>query len=538
MPSDGSAASRIQRFSIWIFAAASGAYWAFQNVPTWVAHITHDAGWDIYAANAVLHGVQLNGPHLVEVDPPFLVWFFTLPVLLARVLHISLPTGFHLFEIVSTTALIAWSAMLYRRVCRSSLLSTWMFVLAMMYVATGPVSLEDRGQREYFVAFLLLPYVLWTAARLRGELLPRAQTLLLAVFAVVAVCLKPQHVIDIVAVELLVLIRMRSFRAWWRPALLLLVLGPVVYVFCVWLFNPAYFRDVVPLLRDTYWGFDRPWSVVLRGMVKPSAALGTALLLYVILRRRLRTEPFVAVLLAISAGALAAYLQQHKGWSYHVLVLQIFSYLAIAVVCLDIAERMAFERRGILLLAGTNRVYTTALVSVALVAFLITGKVRVAHMQAIDYPQKAKSELASIYSAYPPGTPVDLLAVDAWEWPEVLEQNKVWSSRYNHLWLLPAIVRSQDPLDPEVAHHLSSAKIDTLSTLLRQTVAEDLEYWHPSVVVIDPCGEVVNICGGLSRAGYSGLLDWFSRNPQFREEWSHYRYQKTVGQMQVYTRIG
>jgi len=492
----------------------------------------------MYAANAMLHGIRLNGPHLIEVDPPFLIWFFTLPVLLARVFHISLPQSFRLFQIVSTTALIAWSATLYRRVCRASLLATWIFTFAMMYVATGPVSLEDRGQREYYVAFLLLPYVLWAAARLRGESLPRAQTLMLVVFAVIAVCLKPQHVIDIVAVEFLVLIRLRSWRAWWRSALLVVILGPVVYLCSVWLFNPSYLHDVVPLLRDTYWGFDRPWSVVLRGTVKPLLALGMASLLYLALRRRLRVEPFVAVLLAISTGALVAYLQQHKGWSYHVLVLQIFSYLAVAVMCLDIAERMVFEHRGVLLMARTKRLHTAALIAVAVLAFVITGEARLSHMQPIDYPEKAKSELASIYSAYPPGTPVSLIAVDAWEWPEVLEQNKVWSSRYNHLWLLPAIVRSQDPLDPEVAHHLSPAKINELSTLLRQTVAEDLDHWQPSVVVIDPCGVVIDICGGLSRAGYSGLLDWFARSPQFREQWSHYRYQKTVGQMQVYTRIG
>ena len=42
------------------------------------------------------------------------------------------------------------------------------------------------------------------------------------------------------------------------------------------------------------------------------------------------------------------------------------------------------------------------------------------------------------------------LAVEPWEWPEVLEQNKVWASRYMHQWLLPAIIRSQDPLDADI----------------------------------------------------------------------------------------
>ena len=86
-------------------------------------------------------------------------------------------------------------------------------------------------------------------------------------------------------------------------------------------------------------------------------------------------------------------------------------------------------------------------------------------------------------------------------------------------------------------HHLPQAKIDELSSLLRRTTAEDLAQWRPPVVAIDPCNDA-DICPALRRIGYSGLLDWFERDPQFREQWSHYRYQKTVGNMQVYTRIG
>src|SRR6185437_2107852 len=215
---------------------------------------------------------------------------------------------------------------------------------------------------------------------------------------------------------------------------------------------------------------------------------------------------------------------------------QIFSYLAVAVASLDIAERMAFERSGIVY-EQTSRKRAASSVAVAVAAFLVVGIVRLRHATPIDYPQIEKSELADIYSSYPSGTAVGLLAIDPWEWPEVLEQNKVWASRYMHLWLLPALIRSEDPLDPDAAHHLSRARIDELSTVLRQTTADDLAYWKPAVVVIDPCGTVFNVCGGLSRSGYSSLLDWFMSDSQFREQWSHYRYQKTVGKMQVYTRV-
>jgi hypothetical protein len=173
----------------------------------------------------------------------------------------------------------------------------------------------------------------------------------------------------------------------------------------------------------------------------------------------------------------------------------------------------------------------------AALAFVIALSLRFRTLPPSPYLQEQQVRLAAIYSKYPPGTAVDLLGETPWEFPEVLDQNKVWASRYMHLWLLPAIVRSQDPLDTDRAHHLSPAKIAELSSLLRRTTAEDLAQWTPAVVVIEePCCDP-NIRPALSRIGYSDLLDWFERDPQFRNQWSHYRYQKTVEDMQVYTRV-
>jgi hypothetical protein len=526
----------LQRYFVPLCAVACGLLWGLELAPTIAAHVGHDQAWDLYAANAVLDGVKLNGPTLIEVNPPFLVWFFSLPALLARLLHISLSAGFRIFWIASVTGLIAWSASLYRRVCKISGVGVWLFVFGAMYIATAPVSLDDRGQREYLTAFLLLPYVLWAAARLQSIALPLGETFIFAISAAIGICLKPQHVLDVVVVELLVVIRLHSVRRWFQPALIALVAGPILYLLAVRIFCPSYLRDIMPLLTETYWGFNKTWGAMAHAASKQGTALVIALILYIVLRRRLRTEPFVSCLLAAAIGAFLAYLQQHKGWGYQLLALQIFSYVAVAVICFDVTERMWLEWRAIQPGAGTKHLRASLCVGLAILAFVIGLFARLRHMQPIPYFETQKTNLAEIYSEYPAGTPVDLLAVEPWEWPEVLDQNKVWASRYMHLWPLPAIVRSQDPLDTDSGHHLSPGKISELSALLRRTTADDLAHWHPAVVVIEPCGDP-NICPALTRIGYSGLLDWFERDPQFRDQWSHYRYQRTVGDMQVYTRI-
>lgn len=531
-----SARWRLQRYFVLFAAIACGLLWGIELAPTIAAHIGHDQAWDLYAANAVMHGVQLNGPRLIEVNPPFLVWFFSLPALLARLLHVSLSSGFRTFWILSITGLIAWSASLYRRVLRASSLAVWLFTFCAMYIATAPISLDDRGQREYFTAFLLLPYVLWAASRLQNVALPVGEEFIVAFFAAVGVCLKPQHILDVIVVELLVLIRLRSVRQWFQPALLVLVAVPALYLLAVRIFSPSYLRDIMPLLTETYWGFNKTWSAMAHTATKQASAFAVALILYLALRRRLRAEPVIACLLAAATGALLAYIQQHKGWNYQLLALQIFSYLAFAIICCDALERMWREWGAGLPRAEAKAPRYSLCIGLAALAFVIAVSVRLPNLQPIPYFEVQKTNLAEIYSAYPPGAAVGLLAVEPWEWPEVLDQDKVWASRYMHLWPLPAIVRSQDPLDADSAHHLSPAKIAELSALLRRTTADDLAYWRPAVVVIEPCGDP-DICPALVRVGYSDLLDWFERDPQFRDQWSHYRYQKTVGDMRVYTRV-
>jgi hypothetical protein len=353
--------------------------------------------------------------------------------------------------------------------------------------------------------------------------------------AVIGVCLKPQHALDIVVLELLALIRLRSLRQWFSPFLIVVAIGPVLYLAAVRLFCPQYLHDIVPLLRETYWGFDKTWIAMAQAGRKQISAFVVVVLLYGATRKKLRSEAFVACLLAAATGALLAYAQQHKGWGYQLLALQMFSYIAFAVIVCDIAERIGTQTVAALRRPGERRGWTGLCVAVATLCFAVSLTLLYRRLPQVQYFESQKVELASIYSQYPRGTPVDLLAVEPWEWPEVLDQHKVWASRYMHLWMLPAIVRSQDPQDKEAAGHLSPDQIAQLSGILRRTTAEDLAHWQPLVVVVQPCGDP-DICGTLQRLGYAGLLDWFERDPGFRDQWSHYRFDRSVGVMQVYTR--
>ena len=487
--------SRLQRYLVPGCAIACGLILGIEIAPTIAAHVGHDQAWDLYAANAVMHGVKLNGPRLLEVNPPFLVWFFSLPALLARLLHISLSAGFRTFLIASTVALIAWSASLYRRVCRASVLGTWLFVLCSIYVATGPIGLDDRGQREYFTALFLLPYVLWAASRSQSIAIPPTETLAVAFFAVVGICLKPQHVLDVIVVELLVLIRLRKVRQWFQPALIALIAGPVIYLLAVRIFSPSYLQEITPLLRDTYWGFDKPWSTVAHAVSKQATVFAIGIILYVGLRRRLRVEPMVACLLAATTGALLAYAQQHKGWSYQLLALQIFSYLAVAIICSDVAEQMWLKWGVTSRSAEAKPLRTSIGVGLAVLAFVIALSIRLRQQRPVPYFEVQKTELAAIYSEYPAGTAVGLAGVSSpGSGPKCSSRTRSGLHVTCTSGSCPRSFAARIRSIRENAIIFAGEDRRTLS-LLRRTTAEDLAYWSPPVVVIDPCGDPQHLRG-------------------------------------------
>src|ERR1700748_3789720 len=53
-----------------------------------LSHLWGDQAFLMYAAKQVLAGVPLDGPQLIETNPPMVVWFSVLPMLISQHLHL------------------------------------------------------------------------------------------------------------------------------------------------------------------------------------------------------------------------------------------------------------------------------------------------------------------------------------------------------------------------------------------------------------------------------------------------------------------
>jgi hypothetical protein len=493
-----------------------------------LVHWQGDQAWLLYAAKLVLAGVPLDGNRLIEVNPPLIVWFSTIPAALAKALHVSPLLAMK----INVLAMIAGSAAWCVRILRAADLKLQPGVLLFLATAIALVELTiqpaEFAQREQIIVALLLPYILAVTSG-AVQRLPFLECCALGVAAGLGVCVKPQQLLPFLCLELFLAVSTRSARRLLRPELLASVMTGVGYVIAVRLFSP-YFQQIVPILKDTYWALG---EYTFQGMVmhKGIGSLVLMLMAAVVWWRTRRSASMSMVsgaLLMCSFGASLAWNLQHTGWGYQMFPERAFLALGILWIVIDLCSvkmPRVFEQVSV----PTWLWILSILLSVT--ALGATAKYRT-HQKS---QRAAADTMVNVLTRYPAHTRISIFSVSMVHLSTVVDRDLVWSSRFASLWMLPAIVENQfgrlDTSRPFKA--LPPERVDELSALLRKETTEDLQFWKPEVVFVERCPSE-HSCSALERS--FDFMGWFLQSPEFAREWSKYHKQGTVEAYDVYTR--
>lgn len=389
---------------------------------------------------------------------------------------------------------------------------------------------SDFAQREQLLVILVIPYVLAALLNLRGTL-SLWQRIALGIAGGLAISFKPQQTLIIAGLEIFLLLWYRKFESLWRPELIALVTTVLAYLVMVRIFAFAYIQQIVPILRDTYASNVDNSSVVLRGALLPFAACWFAVLAaWIWQHKRLRLPVVPAGLLTCALSAAAAFSIQREGYRYQAVPQNAFLTLAAAWLLIDFfgphLGNFLPQRRSRLRLGGTVLLFA----SIFLPPLLLHGRHNLEQWRQRNYMQ-------SILARYPPGTPVWIFSTSMTGFRDVLQGNLVWSSRYAHLWMLPAIVYNEaaEAGGPPSNKPLPPARVRQLAQLLRSNVAQDMHRWKPQVVVFDRI-TLPNLYPVPTKDGSYDTLGWFLRSHNFSTEWSHYHLQESGERYDIYTR--
>ncbi len=437
--------------------------------------------------------------------------------MLAHTLHLSLTFTFKavVLVIAALSAFVAGTLLLQ---LRQVLSRAHLWFLAFVFIALfGAAPARDFGQRDHLLTLLILPYLVAAALHAIGDPLPYFWRITFTLIAAMGIALKPHQALIPIAVELTVLLLRR------RPRLLqtaLFLLAGAGYYAAIRLLAPTWFIQVLPLLRDTYWAFG---SLTLPQLLAAAPQLdllaAAALTLYLTQGNR-RRSPLTLILLAAGTAAFLAYLLQGTGWYYQQLPsLSLFG-LALAIELIDLVQYYPIAAPAWLPYCAT------ALAVLALsLATWFSDFHRTPH--GLEQPQPTPDP--AFYAGLTPGTAVATLTTTVDDTVAPADRYQLTlAQRYPHLWLLPALLRGPAP-----HHPLSPARLAALTALQQRFMVEDLERWHPTLILVARCQDPAVHCQVLEDR-HDNLLAFFLRDPRFQQIFTHYHFQQSLGPYDAY----
>lgn len=500
----------------------------------------HDQLWCLYVADRMLHGVRLYGPEILESNPPLIMWLL-LPITgTAHLLHLPATVAFKAAVLLTEAASAGACLRLLRRALPQPATTLLWPLLFALIVVFAVMPARDFGQRDHLLAILCLPYLVVACFELRPQasstplsaVFPKPLArLLIGVAAGIGIALKPHHALIPVFVEGLLLVCRRSLRPLLRTEPWAILLTCFTYLLAIRLVTPTYLTDILPILRSTYWAIG---PLKLPGLVAESLQLHlligiTVAVFLARLRKADATRPLTEILLAAGAASTLAYYLQGTGWYYQQLPALSFFTLALA---LELAPSLSR-------LSAPNWLPAAA-IALSFLALALTT-----HFTGYPFTPDRSFPISSpdptFFAGLAPGTPVAILTteVDA-SIPPIAKYHLLWAQRTNNLWILPAILRNEDPRSNGQPHKplrtIPPASLAALDRAQHRYMVEDLERWQPPLVLVQRCQDAAVHCQILEDR-QDDLLAWFERDPAFRALWlEHYRLVRRSGEFDAYIR--
>ncbi len=481
-----------------------------------------DQTWLLYAARRVLDGARLGFEDVAEPNPPLIIWLSEIPVALGYALDIRMTAALQGCLAVVVGLSVIWSAILLR--CSngtdSKRFAGW-FALVLLF-ATVVQPWLHYGQREHIMLLLVLPYLVMAAGRIEGQAPPAGQAVVAGLCAGIGFLLKPHHLLVVLAIEGLLLIRCRHFRSLYRPEAVAIVATGLGCIAAIGFWAPDYLLKVLPLALATYYNYHH---AELSELILPMRGLKLAImvLLWAILYRRLAHRALATVFLVAGIGATLAYVVQLKGHEYQFVPAKAFFDLLFGMMVIDCwlqwAARRTIPVANVLAAAGAMLMFAG---TVALCYPLQLARA------ANSYTDDRIAAQRSVSQDIPRGAKVLILStsVEAF-FEEVLNRDWQWASRFDSLWMLPAIVNAERAADHDGT--AEPAAMRDAAVLTRNAVLADLTRWRPNLVLVDRCEDAsIQPCMGIGTLRLD-VLQWLKQDSGFATVWSDYTHEGRVG---------
>ncbi|BAT61763.1 hypothetical protein GJW-30_1_04324 [Variibacter gotjawalensis] len=315
-------------------AVCLGLVVAIFAVSRWWLGTDTDVSWLITANEKLLDGGRLY-IDAMENNPPAAVYIYTLPVWLARVLHLR-P---ELVVDLSVTALAVASLWFAVSQVRKSAALCLLAMPALLPIAAAillVLPMITFAQREHIGVITFLPTMLLALRRAGGETPSWGEIFIASLGSAIAVAVKAPLAVALLGFLLAATWHARSLRVLLAPENFIAAGWFGLYTAAIYVFCPQYFTDIAPVVAETLLTYRIAWGDLLAQLPIP---LWVVCLVLVALVCPRPWPTSVLALVAASVGGFVAYVIQGKGWSYHMVPMLSFALFALAIPLTKLVEQ-------------------------------------------------------------------------------------------------------------------------------------------------------------------------------------------------------
>jgi hypothetical protein len=492
---------------------------------TWVAYLpallllpvvlapplNHDVAANLDLTQRWIGGEALYS-RMLTTDPPLIFGLNLLPAFVGKYTALDAILALQLCVLLYG-AVVWWLTVHLRRRSEEGAIERHFLNVAPVLVLVGAG--YDFGQREHLMVLGALPYLFLATRRVQGPQGPYRYVV--AILAAVAFAIKP-YFLGIPALVELYLIVTLGWRLYMRdPVPWAMAAVWVIYVASIAVLFSDYLYIMLPLIFNYYVGGQTVWQTLL------VPRMGTALVLLVpLLWLAFRGKNVLLKILSLAAmGAVVSALIQRKGWSYHIVPIELFG----CVLAGTIASRW-LDMRG-----SEHRKYSQSValgLSVLFVLFVISSGE--APWREFGYKNADdQTELKTLLIQSAPDARVLVLSPGIWPiYPALNYAHSHQALNAINLWVLQGIYRQCLPYG---RLYRDIGEMDPTERTVYETVAEDFAADPPKVVVID------RISGIPSCGRDFNLLEYFKRHPLFASTWSRYAFFAATSRLDLYKRV-
>ncbi len=470
-----------------------------------------DKNWLLLAARMLVSGKKLY-TDIFEINPPLIVWLYTAPVWISE--HLTFLKDYNVLTLLGF-ALIALVIGISMRLIalhpafaqEKKKQQTFALLLAYIFIFfTAPMYFFDR---EHILLVLTFPYVLRFAPAIARQPLPLCMRLVIGLLGAVGFCIKPHAIILFALLQLLYLLRERSFAILVSiENLIIYVLGGA-YIASIVFTMPEYLHTVLPMAMATYSAYSRKLSGIY-SIVTFIVIMGIT---FADFRPRhaspMRRE--VYYFLGVCVGYLA-YALANNGWSYtYNPLISIARFMAGWVMLEFLWLKHDHELRGLpskpflfgARACGFNLFMNAVFYLLIFSSYFFTFD--------CEHTLSCRSDRIFMREAkqYHPHS-FGMMSLEFGKGSELARETEgSWDTRFNHLWMLPKFILS----NPDFTRQ-NQWIIDYVGN----AYAQDLERWKPEILYIDASPVF------FGKQPYFDLIAYYGAVPAFQKAWAHYQH--------------